>query len=273
MLPPPFEVILHPTDLTPASDVAFVHALRITLAAKGSLRVLHAADGGPKTHMPSARHYLQRWGILAEGATPEEVFALGIEISKTQHHGRSPLQAIVHDAAHHEPELLVMATHTRHGLARWFQPSISETAARRTHLPTLFLPEHCSGFVDEHGKINLNRILIPIHPDIAPQRAIESAARLARLAESDVILRLFHVGPPEALPPPPAYTQAHWHWESHHRLGTIEAEINQEIKDFSPDIVVMTSAGRDTALDLIFGSTAEQLLHQAQCHFLIVPVS
>lgn len=273
MLPPPFEVILHPTDLNPGSEVAFVHALRITLASKGSLRILHAADGGPKNHMPSARHYLQRWGMITEGASPEDVRALGIDINKAQHHGRSPIHAIVHDAERHEPDLLIMATRSRHGLARWFQPSISESAARRTHLPTLFLPEQSTGFVDEHGKINLNRILIPIHPQIAPQRALEAAARLARIAENDITLRLFHVGPPDALPPPPAYTQAHWHWEKCSRLGNIEAEIGKEIKDFSPDIVVMTSAGHDSALDLLFGSTAEQLLHNALCPFLIVPVS
>ena len=35
--------IFHPTDFSPASDVAFAHALKLALAGAGSLTIFHFA--------------------------------------------------------------------------------------------------------------------------------------------------------------------------------------------------------------------------------------
>ena len=35
--------ILHPTDFSDASEVAFVHALKLTLVTRGQLHVLHVS--------------------------------------------------------------------------------------------------------------------------------------------------------------------------------------------------------------------------------------
>jgi len=42
--PIPIDTIFHPTDLSEASFVAFVHALKIALLAQSELTILHAAD-------------------------------------------------------------------------------------------------------------------------------------------------------------------------------------------------------------------------------------
>jgi nucleotide-binding universal stress UspA family protein len=43
--------------------------------------------------------------------------------------------------------LLVMATHGRHGLPRWFHRSVSEPIARQSRIPVLFVPHQARGFV------------------------------------------------------------------------------------------------------------------------------
>ena len=62
----PIDSIFHPTDLSEASFVAFVHALKIALLAQSELTILHAANsGGDKVSwkdFPGVRQTLERWG-------------------------------------------------------------------------------------------------------------------------------------------------------------------------------------------------------------------
>ena len=58
--------IIHPTDFSDASAEAFVHALRIALAAKARLYLLHVASGREDDVMdfPHVRETLARWGLM-----------------------------------------------------------------------------------------------------------------------------------------------------------------------------------------------------------------
>ena len=59
--------IFYPSDFSPASEVAFAHALKWALLAQAELSILHVAPQ-PKdvqwTDFPGVRHTLERWGIL-----------------------------------------------------------------------------------------------------------------------------------------------------------------------------------------------------------------
>ena len=60
--------ILHPTDFSEASEVAFVHALKLTLLTRGRLHVLHvSAHEGPVRWrtFPGVREALERWTSLS----------------------------------------------------------------------------------------------------------------------------------------------------------------------------------------------------------------
>ena len=62
---------LHPTDFSAASELAFAHALKLTLLASGELRILHVApDAGPAgwKNFPGVREALERWGVLPPGS-------------------------------------------------------------------------------------------------------------------------------------------------------------------------------------------------------------
>jgi len=59
--------IFHPTDLSEASEVAFLHALKLVVMCEGALTLLHVAGKHQhihSSHFPSVRLTLERWGVI-----------------------------------------------------------------------------------------------------------------------------------------------------------------------------------------------------------------
>ncbi len=79
--------IVHPTDLSFASQDAFAHALRIAVACKSMLHILHIE--APETEeedwdrFPQMREMLARWKMISPTATRAEAAEqLGVKIVK-----------------------------------------------------------------------------------------------------------------------------------------------------------------------------------------------
>jgi hypothetical protein len=68
----PIRSVLHPTDFTDSSELAFAHALKIALSGKTRLYILHADPDVREeidwSEFPGARRTLARWGVLPEGS-------------------------------------------------------------------------------------------------------------------------------------------------------------------------------------------------------------
>jgi nucleotide-binding universal stress UspA family protein len=265
-LPPAFEVVLHPTDLTPAAHGALEHALRLVLAVGGSLRILHVRDGGEHRQMPGVRGVLQGWGRISPGAGIDAVAALGIVVSKVEERGE-PVPAIVADVERHAPDLIVMATHPRTPMTRIFRPSVAEPATRAAGVPTLLFGPSARPFVDTSGALNLRRILIPVEGD--SPLALEGAARLARATREPMLFRMVHVG--ANAPALSGFVHPGWTWESATGTGGVVAGILEEARAWSADVVVMRTEGHDSAGDVLFGSTTEQVVRGAPCPVLVMP--
>ena len=62
---PIIDSILHPSDFSAASEVAFAHALKAALIAKAQLTVMHVSPGmtAEWTDFPGVRDTLTRWGL------------------------------------------------------------------------------------------------------------------------------------------------------------------------------------------------------------------
>ncbi len=73
--PPPLRSIVHPTDFSVASELAFDHALRIALSCKARLHLLHVGHDEPEPTdwlgFPGVRRTLSGWGLLPEGSPRE----------------------------------------------------------------------------------------------------------------------------------------------------------------------------------------------------------
>src|SRR5437762_12610905 len=117
-----FMDIFHPADFSKGDEGAFVHALKIGLATKAKLTILHVAQPETKVrwkNFPHVRAALARWKILPPKASLEEVQNLGLEVRKIERLGEDPAREIVDYVTTHAPGLTVLATHQRKGTSRW----------------------------------------------------------------------------------------------------------------------------------------------------------
>ncbi|PYS71622.1 MAG: hypothetical protein DMF69_09750, partial [Acidobacteria bacterium] len=75
------ESVLHPTDFSEGSKVAFHHALKAALLAKSRLTLLNVSPDGASQwdDFPGVRETLERWGLLPKGSPTSAVGELGID--------------------------------------------------------------------------------------------------------------------------------------------------------------------------------------------------
>lgn len=89
--------------------------------------------------------------------------------------GTSPDQNVAAVIASQEVDLIVMATHGRGGLARWFFGSIADQVVRRSHCPVLLVRENEGDETKGRGKrvtevgVATKRRLLPIYGDSVAQ--------------------------------------------------------------------------------------------------------
>ena len=268
---------LHPTDLSEASEVAFAHALKLTLLTGGQLHLLHVApEGAPVAwkSFPGVREALERWGVLPPGSPASAVADLGVIVDKVQTAAPDPVARTVDYLRRHPADVIVMATHRRDGLARWREPSVAEAIAQHAGEIALFVPGGSQGFVAPGtGALTLRRILVPVDRAPSPQPAVDAAMALASLAGRDPItFRLLHVGD-GSVPAHRGPERENWSWEERSEPGVPVDRLVETIKDWSPDLVVMTTEGRHGFMDALRGSITERVLRAAPCPLLAVSVS
>ena len=263
--------IVHPTDLSPVSISAFAHALRIALAARSKLYLLHVLQDqlGEGWESPHARlrRLLVQWGLLKESdplSTIETKLGLNIE-NVTFHRGQAPTDEILHFVHHHACDLVVLATHGRDGFNRLLDGSIAETVFRRSAIPTLFIPPGARGFVDQvSGDLKLRRVLVPVDHSPVPYRAIEAARDFPHLLSgTDAKMQLLHIGrsaPPIHDPKTPILI----------RYGDVVKTIVAAAVEYDADLICMPTAGHHGVLDAMRGSTTERVLRHAPCPLLAI---
>ena len=178
-----FQVILHPTDLSEASQVAFAHALRLATHNKAFLSLLHVCADDTKPvpwgDYPSVRETLARWGLLASGARRSDVARqLGLRVEKVVGYESNVTDAIVGFLRERAVDMIVIATEGRTGLPRWIKPSIAEPVAQRANVPTLFVPHGARSCVSlDDGHVTLDNVLIPVAWNPQPDAAIARGVR------------------------------------------------------------------------------------------------
>jgi len=270
--------VLHPTDFTESSGLAFAHALRMALSGQTKMYVVHAdpeaADEADWSMFPAVRRTLADWGLLAGDSSPRAVFDdLGVRLAKIRVQDRDAVRAILRFLDEHPSDVIVLATHGREGLPRWLHGSVAEPVARAAHTDTLFIPAGARGFVaPDSGAVTLRRILLPVDRQPGPGRAVEAAAQIARLlADGPVALELLHVGAATEMPSLQLDQTAWSSVERTVRDGDVVAQILATAEQGPADLIVMATEGHQGFLDALRGSTTERVLRQAPCPVLAVP--
>jgi nucleotide-binding universal stress UspA family protein len=245
-------LIAHASDLTGDDTSAFFHAA--ALARTGSrLITIHAGDDGG-VPSPSASELAARWGRpidheLRRFEADDDVCDSVIE----------PLRQL-------RPELVVVGTHARHGLATWLRGSVGETIARNLAVPVLVVPNQSRGFVDPRsGAVDLRRVIIPAGNADEARRGVAAAQRLAQIAGAAAELELVHAGPidPDLERIGLVITRID---------GVLEEAIIAAARARGACLIVMPTRGHDGVGDVLRGSHTERVIRETNCPVLSVPM-
>lgn len=268
-------LIVHPTDLSPTSEAAYFHALKLGLAAHAHLTLVHfhdyAIEEAPRLDaFPHVRETLVRWGLLKSGAAQSAVSeSLGLYLSKGEFQAIDAEAGLTHLLHEKRAEFMVLGTRGLKGLQRLFERSFSEELARDARIPTLFVPEGVPGFVDgQTGEVRLKNVLIPVAEDPDPRAAITVAIRLGKLLDRSPRMHLLHVG--ESSPPSERPASAGG-FDRIVRRGPVVETIVEVADEVAADVIVMATAGHKNFLDALRGSTTEEVLRKARRPLLAVP--
>ena len=266
-----FQNIMLPTDFSDASATAFAHALRIVLATKGKLNLVHVADTASfDDGFPHVRHALALWKLMDQKDPSAAVGKLGIKVTKTTSAPEAPLPSLIRFLENQPTDLIVLTTRGRDGIAQWLQGSIAERLSRRARVATLFVPANARGFVDQwSGQLRLSRILMPIDHSPSPVEAFDAARDFIRsLNQAAVHFELMHVG--EVAP--------RFGGSEDDRVFPVTLQHGDPVDvilatadEKQVDLIAMPTAGHHGFLDALRGSTTERVLRHAACPVLALP--
>ncbi len=230
--------IVHTTDLTGDDVAAFHHAAALAAASGARLVTIHGnAAAADAAQLPDAAALAARWGRT-------------IEQQRICHECCDDVADTVVDAIRKvDPQLVVAGTHARHGLAALFAGSVAEAVARNIAVPTLIVPNQVRGFVDSRGAIDLQRILVPTGTDDEAERGLQAARALVALAGVRAVIQHLHV-----------------------TRGRIVDAIVSEARARHACAIVMATRGHDGLVDALAGSHTEQVVRDAGCPVLAVPM-
>jgi nucleotide-binding universal stress UspA family protein len=271
-----FSTILHPTDFSDASMDAFAHALRIALAARASLFILHveANPAEDADQFPRVRTMLAEWGLMNANEPISAIHSrLGIRVAKADVYAPTPAEGVTRFLERHPADLIVLATEARQGLARLLHGSTAERLAREAKTPALFVPAKAQNFVDpKRGEVRLRRVLIPVDYKPKPVQAVGTILRFAHLLGGiSVDEKLLHIG--KEAPAVPRHGEPERPIAVTLRHGDPVERILEVANDWRPDLIGMATAGHRSVLDALRGSTTERVLRQAPCPVLTVPAA
>jgi len=270
------DTVLHPTDFSEGSLVAFHHALKAALIAKSRFTLLNVSPNG-ESHMadfPAVRETLERWGLLSPGSPRSAVAQLGLRVEKIIADRDDPVKTVLGFLHHQRVDLIVLATSEHSGRVRWLGKSVSQPIARTAWQMTLFIPASSPGFVSaEDGAVSIKRILIPVAKSPNAQPAVYAAARLVqqmKCPEGDFCL--MHVGDANSMPAVHCPPVEGWTWSKEFRSGDVIQTIVAAARDSHADLIVMSTDGRNEFLDSVRGSHSERVLSHGVAPLLTVPV-
>jgi nucleotide-binding universal stress UspA family protein len=263
--------VLFPTDLSPESDRAFDHARFLAESFEASLVLYHAVavPDHRQAHWAFA-HEHEVWTMAERHA--RECLGRRADTLKVSHRtiverrvsvSRS-LVDLIHSA---QPDLTVLATHGREGLAHLLLGSVAETVMQHAFRPVLCVRE------PEHGMaLPYRRILVPTDLSVASRLAFPMAALLARRFSAEVVAlnvvasttvsestlwKYFQ----EDFAGLPVTAQVH--------RGPVWDSIVRIAGEERADLIVMATRGHDSLADRVMGSNTERVVRHAPCPVLV----
>lgn len=189
-----YRVIMVPVDGSAFSREAVFQGLRLARKSGASLRLVRVApgttmSGGPDTiALESAAWTLERDDLRTQlyRLATECKSNSNVEIAATVEEG-PVADALRGHALRHGVDLIVMATHARHGMARAFLGSVADQLIRETGIPVLVVrpPSLATELID--GPC-YKRIIVPLDGSALAERSLQPALALAKIEHAQLTL-------------------------------------------------------------------------------------
>lgn len=270
------DFVLHPTDLSQASERAFHHALAIAIRSGSQFTLLHAVGRRATDNwvdFPSVRSTLGQWRAAGTVAGLEDSTRRA-SISKIEVDIRDPVAASMQYIGRHAVDMIVMATTGRRGLARLVRAPHAERLARESKIMTLFVPEGGRYFVAaDTGEVTLRRILVPVDPATDPKPAMIRAVGSATLLDDPSLeITLLHVGEGEEMSVTDVPDLPFCRWKALQRSGDVVEQILGVADEIEADAIYMTTTWDKAGFGKVTGAVTEGVVAGAPCPVATVPV-
>jgi len=278
--------VLFPTDLSEESDAAFHHARLLAEAFDATLILYHAVEmpqhDQPHWAFDSAFEIWCRAERLARQDLERRAAALAVSHQVVVERSISAHRALVTLIRSTLPDLTIMATHGRSGLAHLFLGSVTEKVVQHGRSPVL-----CVRHRPRSAAVSpYRRIVVPTDLSPASRRAFPLASLLARTFGAEVVvLHVARAGTQpgaSGMPAPPASVPSEvglWEFAqpdfpglpvtAQVHVGTPWERIAHVSALENADAIVMSTLGHDSLGDRLLGSTTERVVRHAPCPVLV----
>ena len=271
--------VFYPSGFSESGEVAFIHALKITMANQGLLWMLNVENNSLQDsedhQFPGIRKTLECWGTIPEGSPKSEVVKLGFDVQKVTATSQNPIDKCIEFLSFYRVDLVVLTIRQHDSMVGWFEKTIGQPISRVAGQPTLFIPKDVDGFVSgSDGSVRITNILIPITGKPCPRGSLGFAKRLIHSLKQPMgTVTLLHVGDLDTLPHVEPPEVAGWNWVVQTLPGNPADTILQQAERLLVDTIVMTTDGPDRFIDKYFGTTSERVLRESRCPIVVLPVS
>jgi nucleotide-binding universal stress UspA family protein len=281
--------ILCPVDFFPASDAAARYAASLASNYDAKLHLLHVVAPFLASSIEVAMPTVEITKSLEESARRElkrletAFRAKGIEVEAELTFGDA-YDEIKRTIADDEPDLIVMGTHGRRGVERWFMGSTTEKLLRHSPVPLVTIS---AAGEKSFAETRFRRILVTTDFSDGTADALNYAFSVAQENESKVsLLHVLH----EAADPAGKYRETVVNGVREQLDSLVPAEarnwcdiasrvetgvpyriILRTLVDEKIDLLVMNIHGKGMLDRALLGSTAERVVRAASCPVMMIP--
>ena len=281
--------ILCPVDFFPASDAAVSYAAGLAANYEATIRLLHVITPIAAGAYEYAIDTAEILASMEESSMAEmNKLVTGMKergvIAEPEVRIGDVYDEIKRDIELVKPDLIVMGTHGRRGVQRWFMGSTTEKLLRHIPVPLVTM----SPAREKSTEPRFKRILVTTDFSDGTADALAYAFSVAQEIESEVVLlhvlddiSMDSVGKYrdqliggvrkqlEDLVPPEA---GNWYdIVTRVEMGVPYRTILRTIEVERPDLLVMNIHGKGMLDRALLGSTAERVVRAASCPVMMVP--
>ena len=282
--------ILCPVDFFPASDAAVKYAASLASNYDAKIHLLHVITPVLPSNFEYAISTVEILTELEKSARAE----MSILAARTKDAGvpcdveiriGDVYDEIKTSIEFEKPELVVMGTHGRRGVERWFMGSTTEKLLRHSPVPLLTISASGEKLVDAS---HFRRILVTTDFSAGTPDALAHAFSVAQ--ENDAHITLLHVVQDVAADISGKYRDSLIRGVERQLQELIPAEaknwceVNTRVETGMPyriilrmledekfDLLVMNIHGKGMLDRALVGSTAERVVRAASCPVMLIP--